>query len=203
MTQNLHIALSGGIASGKTYVSNKFSSLGVDIIDTDIIAHEIVLPGRSALEEITDNFGKSVLQKDGALNRKLMRKIVFEDSKKRLILESILHPKIQNEVKNKISSLNGPYQIIVVPLLTKSPILKQVNRILIIDCDEKKQLKRLIKRDGISTKLASQIMSSQSDRKERLSIADDIILNDDDFYSLDTQIINLHRCYLDLSKEDT
>jgi dephospho-CoA kinase len=203
MAQNLHIALSGGIASGKTYVSNKFSSLGVDIIDTDIIAHEMVLPGRSALEEITDNFGKSVLQKDGALNRKLMRKIVFEDSKKRLILESILHPKIQNEVKNKISSLNGPYQIIVVPLLTKSPILKQVNRILIIDCDEKKQLKRLIKRDGISTKLASQIMSSQSDRKERLSIADDIILNDDDFYSLDTQIINLHRCYLDLSKEDT
>ena len=203
MTQNLHIALSGGIASGKTYVSNKFSSLGVDIIDTDIIAHEIVLPGRSALEEITDNFGKSVLQKDGALNRKLMRKIVFEDSKKRLILESILHPKIQNEVKNKISSLNGPYQIIVVPLLTKSPILKQVNRILIIDCDEKKQLERLIKRDGISTKLASQIMSSQSDRKERLSIADDIILNDDDFDSLDTQIINLHRCYLDLSKEDT
>jgi dephospho-CoA kinase len=203
MAQNLHIALSGGIASGKTYVSNKFSSLGVDIIDTDIIAHEIVLPGRSALEEITDNFGKSVLQKDGALNRKLMRKIVFEDSKKRLILESILHPKIQNEVKNKISSLNGPYQIIVVPLLTKSPILKQVNRILIIDCDEKKQLERLIKRDGISTKLASQIMSSQSDRKERLSIADDIILNDDDFDSLDTQIINLHRCYLDLSKEDT
>lgn len=203
MTQNLHIALSGGIASGKTYVSNKFSSLGVDIIDTDIIAHEIVLPGRSALEEITDNFGKSVLQKDGALNRKLMRKIVFEDSKKRLILESILHPKIQNEVKNKISSLNGPYQIIVVPLLTKSPILKQVNRILIIDCDEKKQLKRLIKRDGISTKLASQIMSSQSDRKERLSIADDIILNDDDFDSLDAQIINLHRCYLDLSKEGT
>jgi dephospho-CoA kinase len=203
MAQNLHIALSGGIASGKTYVSNKFSSLGVDIIDTDIIAHEIVSPGRSALEEITDNFGKSVLQKDGALNRKLMRKIVFEDSKKRLILESILHPKIQNEVKNKISSLNGPYQIIVVPLLTKSPILKQVNRILIIDCDEKKQLERLIKRDGISTKLASQIMSSQSDRKERLSIADDIILNDDDFYSLDTQIINLHRCYLDLSKEDT
>ena len=203
MTQNLHIALSGGIASGKTYVSNKFSSLGVDIIDTDIIAHEIVLPGRSALEEITDNFGKSVLQKDGALNRKLMRKIVFEDSKKRLILESILHPKIQNEVKNKISSLNGPYQIIVVPLLTKSPILKQVNRILIIDCDEKKQLKRLIKRDGISTKLASQIISSQSDRKERLSIADDIILNDNDFDSLDTQIINLHRCYLDLSKEDT
>ena len=162
MTQNLHIALSGGIASGKTYVSNKFSSLGVDIIDTDIIAHEIVLPGRSALEEITDNFGKSVLQKDGALNRKLMRKIVFEDNKKRLILESILHPKIQSEVKNKISSLNGPYQIIVVPLLTKSPILKQVNRILIIDCDEKKQLKRLIKRDGISTKLASQIISSLS-----------------------------------------
>ena len=132
-----------------------------------------------------------------------MRKIVFEDSKKRLILESILHPKIQNEVKNKISSLDGPYQIIVVPLLTKSPILKQVNRILIIDCDEKKQLKRLIKRDGISTKLASQIMSSQSDRKERVSIADDIILNDDDFDSLDTQIINLHRCYLDLSKDDT
>ena len=87
MTQNLHIALSGGIASGKTYVSDKFSSLGADIIDTDIIAHEIVLPGRSALEEITDNFGKSVLQKDGALNRKLMRSIVFEDSKKRLILE--------------------------------------------------------------------------------------------------------------------
>ncbi|MAC91616.1 MAG: dephospho-CoA kinase [Woeseiaceae bacterium] len=193
----------GGIASGKTYVSNKFSSLGVDIIDTDIIAHEIVLPGRSALEEITVSFGKSVLQKDGALNRKLMRKIVFEDSKKRLLLESILHPKIQNEVKNKILSSSGPYQIIVVPLLTKSSILKQVNRVLIVDCDEKKQLKRLIKRDGISTKLASQIISSQSDRKERLSIADDIILNDSDFDSLDAQMINLYRYYLDLSREDT
>ena len=122
MKSNLYIGLSGGIASGKTIVSDEFSSLGADIIDTDIIARELIFPGSETLNEIISVFGENVIQDDGNLNRKLMRQIIFSEKDKKIILEKIMHPKIQNEVKLKIQSASGQYQIIVVPLLLQSPI---------------------------------------------------------------------------------
>ena len=196
MKNNLFIGLSGGIASGKTIVSDEFSSLGADIIDTDIIARELIFPGSETLDEIVSFFGEIVLLSDGDLDRKLMREIIFNEKDKKIALEKIMHPKIQNEVKLKIQSASGFYQIIVVPLLLQSPILNFIHRVLIIDCDEKLQIKRLIKRDNITEQLAKKIIRSQSKREERRSIADDIILNEGCIEEIKHQVKKLNDLYM-------
>ena len=199
MKSKLYIGLSGGIASGKSLVSDEFSLLGADIIDTDIIARELVFPGSKTLHEIVSNFGNDVLQADGNLNRKLMRQMIFNKADKRKTLERIMHPKIQNEVQSKILSSSGPYQIIVVPLLLKSPILSYIHRVLIIDCNEKTQIDRLKSRDNISEKLAKKMILSQSSRDERLAIADDIILNDGSLEKIKTEAKKLNDFYIKIS----
>jgi dephospho-CoA kinase len=199
MKSNLYIGLSGGIASGKTIVSDEFSSLGVDIIDTDIIARELIFPGSETLNEIVSIFGENVLQDDGNLNRKLMRQIIFNEKDKKITLEKIMHPRIQNEVKLKIQSVSGRYQIIVVPLLLQSPILDFVHRVLIIDCDEKIQINRLIKRDNITEELAKKMIENQSKREERLAIADDIILNEGRIEEIKHEVKKLNDFYIKIS----
>tara|TARA_B100000809_G_scaffold115819_1_gene113983 strand:- start:758 stop:1150 length:393 start_codon:yes stop_codon:yes gene_type:complete len=128
-----------------------------------------------------------------------MRKLVFEDPHKRQILEAIIHPEIQKKVTLKLLSSSGPYQIIVVPLLTTSPLRHQANKILVIDCDEETQINRLIKRDGGSLQLAKQIVASQAKRNERLAIADDVINNNCDFQKIIPQIKEIHKKYLRFS----
>ena len=199
MKSNLYIGLSGGIASGKTIVSDEFSSLGVDIIDTDIIAKKLIFPGSETLNEIVSVFGENVLQDDGNLNRKLMRQIIFSEKDKKITLEKIMHPKIQNEVKLKIQSASGRYQIIVVPLLLQSPILDFIHRVLIIDCDEKIQINRLIKRDNITEELAKKMIENQSKREERLAIADDIILNEGRIEEIKHEVKKLNDFYIKIS----
>ena len=199
MKSNLYIGLSGGIASGKTIVSDEFSSLGADIIDTDIIARELIFPGSETLNKIVSVFGENVLQDDGNLNRKLMRQIIFSEKDKKITLEKIMHPKIQNEVKLKIQSASGQYQIIVVPLLLQSPILDFVDRVLIIDCDEKIQINRLIKRDNISEELAKKMIENQSKREERLAIADDLILNEGRLEEIKLEVKKLNDFYIKIS----
>ena len=199
MKNNLYIGLSGGIASGKTIVSDEFSSLGADIIDTDIIARELIFPGSETLDEIVSFFGEIVLLSDGNLDRKLMREIIFNEKEKKITLEKIMHPKIQDEVKLKIQSASGCYQIIVVPLLHQSPILNFIHRVLIIDCNEKIQVKRLIKRDNITEQLAKKMIRSQSKREERQSIADDIILNEGSIEEVKHQVKKLNDFYMKIS----
>ena len=199
MKSNLYIGLSGGIASGKTIVSDEFSSLGADIIDTDIIARELIFPGSKTLNEIISVFGENVIQDDGNLNRKLMRQIIFSEKDKKITLEKIMHPKIQNEVKLKIQSASGQYQIIVVPLLLQSPILDFIHRVLIIDCDEKIQINRLIKRDNISEELAKKMIENQSKREERLAIADDVILNEGRIEEIKHEVKKLNDFYIKIS----
>ena len=196
---NLYIGLSGGIASGKTIVSDEFSSLGADIIDTDIIARELIFPGSETLNEIVSVFGENVLQDDGNLNRKLMRQIIFSEKDKKITLEKIMHPKIQNEVKLKIQSASGQYQIIVVPLLLQSPILDFVDRVLIIDCNEKIQINRLMNRDNISEELAKKMIENQSKREERLAIADDVILNEGCIEEIKHEVKKLNDFYIKIS----
>ncbi|HJL93440.1 MAG TPA: dephospho-CoA kinase [Woeseiaceae bacterium] len=196
---SFHVALTGGIASGKTMVSEAFKDLGADIIDTDKIAHMITETGNDALKEITLEFGKEFLREDGNLNRQLMRQTIFKDPSKRRLLESIIHPKIHYQVQRELSIASGIYQIIVVPLLTKSPLRNIVDRVLVVDCDEKTQIERLKERDGESEDFAKKIIASQSSRSERMAIADDIIINNQDFKETLVQIKRLNKKYIEIS----
>ena len=192
--------MTGGIASGKTTVSDMFAELGVPIIDTDVIARDVVAPGTPAIEEIRNRFGDAVIDESGNLLRSAMRKLVFLDNDARADLEAILHPRIGAEVQRLSASLQGAYQIIAVPLLVDSTLLQFVDRVLVVDCQEDKQIERLLKRDSGTTEEAKRILASQSSRETRLAIADDIIRNDSDLDHLHKQVIALHERYQRLSK---
>ena len=195
----LRIGLTGGIASGKTTVANQFAELGARIIDTDVIAREVVAPGQPALDEIRQEFGASVIDDDGALDRAAMRRLVFSDERQRRQLEAILHPRIRDEVLRQSESAGGPYQVIVVPLLVDSPLRDFVDRILVVDCDEETQIRRLLARDTGSVDQAQRILAAQSSRSERLAIADDVVDNDGDLDTTRDRVRKLHEIYLSLA----
>jgi dephospho-CoA kinase len=199
MGRPLRVALTGGIASGKSTVADLFSEYGVPIIDTDVIARQLVRPGEPALEEIRATFGDEVFDADGGLDRKSMREIVFSDPQRRKQLESILHPKIREAVVAQSESVNGPYQIIAVPLLVGSPIQEFIDRVLVVDCDEDTQLNRLLARDAESEDQARRILAAQASRQDRLAIADDVILNDEELTDTRGQVDALHSKYLILA----
>jgi dephospho-CoA kinase len=192
----LRIGLTGGIASGKSTVADMFADLGVPVIDTDIIAREVVQPGQPALEEIREAFGDGVIAADGALDRPAMRAIVFSDEDARRRLEAILHPRIGEATREQADAAGGEYQVIVVPLLVESALRAFVDRVLVVDCDEETQVARLLARDAESETQARRILAAQSSRDERLAIADDIVANDGDFDETREQVLTLHRYYL-------
>jgi dephospho-CoA kinase len=199
MDRPLRIALTGGIASGKSTVADLFSEYGIPIIDTDAIARELVQPGKPALDEIRSAFGDDVFDAEGRLDRKSMRKIVFSDPARRRELEAILHPRIRDGVVAQSEATNGPYQIIAVPLLVGSPIQQFMDRVLVVDCDEETQLSRLLARDAENEEQARRILAAQASREERLEIADHIISNDDGIGSTRSQVDALHSKYLILA----
>ena len=172
------VALTGGIASGKSTVADMFAHLGVPVIDTDIIAREVVQPGQPALDEIRERFGDEVIDATGKLDRTAMRKRIFSDERARLDLEAILHPRIGAETRRQVDAAPGPYQLIVVPLLVGSPLVQFVDRVLVVDCDEELQVERLLARDAETVEQARRILSTQASREARLAIADDVISND-------------------------
>lgn len=191
----LKIGLTGGIASGKTTVANMFAELGAPVIDTDIIAREVVMPGQPALDEILKRFGNEVIDENGNLDRAAMRKVIFSDENARRDLEALLHPRIGAETRRLSTEADGPYQIIVVPLLVGSPLRDFVDRVLVVDCDERRQIERLLARDAESVEQARRILAAQASRKDRLAIADDIISNDNNLGHLCEQVENLDRKY--------
>ena len=199
----LIIALTGGIGSGKTTVSEIFKSKNIPIIDTDIIARQIVEPDKPAYIEIIKIFDKEILNKDNSINRQALRKLIFSSTEKRLQLESILHPVIWQEVKSQLSSLTSPYCIIVVPLLfenlTKITAVK-FDRILVIDTEEEMQIKRSQKRDNSDIEVIKQIIKSQVSREIRTNAADDIILNTGNLDALNKKVDSLHQQYIKQSK---
>lgn len=199
----LRIGLTGGIASGKSTVADLFAELGVTIVDTDVIAREIVEPGKPAMDEIRDTFGTFVINEDGSLDRSRLRKIVFANDACRRQLESILHPRIRDAAFHQAALARGPYVIIVVPLLFESPMKDAMDRILVVDCSEETQLRRLTKRDHESEEQARRIIGAQASRTERLSIADDVIANDNDLASTGDAVRSLHNYYLSLPKRPT
>ena len=197
------IALTGGIGSGKTTVSEIFKSKDIPIIDTDIIARQIVEPGRPAYDQIIKEFGTGILKPNKKINREYLRKLIFSSEKNRLQIEKILHPLIWNEVALQISKLKSSYCIVVVPLLVENLQKdKQVkfDRILVIDTTEELQLKRSIQRDNSDETMIKKIMKNQVSRQARLDAADDVILNVDNLDYIRKNIESLHTQYIELSK---
>ena len=192
----LRIGLTGGIASGKSTVAGMFADLGVPVIDTDVIARDVVRPGQPALEEIREAFGAGVIAADGTLDRSAMRAIVFGDDAARRRLEAILHPKIREITIEQAETAGGAYQVIVVPLLVESSLRAFVDRVLVVDCDEEIQVVRLLERDTESEQQARKILAAQSTRDERLAIADDVIENEGGLGDAREQVRALHRSYL-------
>ena len=192
----LRIGLTGGIASGKSTVADMFTDLGVPVIDTDVIAREVVRPGKPALEEIREAFGDAVIAADGTLDRPAMRAIVFGDDAARRRLEALLHPRIGEATREQADAAGGEYQVIVVPLLVGSSLRTFVDRVLVVDCDEETQVSRLLARDAESEAQARRILATQSSRDERLAVADDVIANDGDLDETRQQVLALHRRYL-------
>jgi dephospho-CoA kinase len=199
--QPLRIGLTGGIASGKSTVAEMFADLGVPVIDTDIIAREVVQPGEPALNEICERFGSQVINTDGELDRDALRNLIFSDTVARHDLEAILHPRIGAETRRQSSAAAGPYQLIVVPLLTGSQLIQFVNKILVVDCDEDIQIQRLIARDAETIDQAQRILSAQANRKERLEIADDVIRNDQSLAATRAQVLALDATYRQESEQ--
>lgn len=192
----LRIGLTGGIASGKSTVAGMFADLGVPVIDTDVIAREVVSPGQPALAEIREAFGAGVIAADGTLDRAAMRSMVFGDAGARRRLEAILHPKIGKATRAQAEAAGGAYQVIVVPLLVESSLRGFVDRVLVVDCDERTQVARLLERDAESEEQARRILAAQSTRAERLAIADDVVSNDGSLDDTSEQVRALHRTYL-------
>jgi dephospho-CoA kinase len=202
-SEPLRIGLTGGIASGKSMIADMFAARGVPVIDTDVISREVVRPGAPALREIEQTFGSDLLIAGGELDRRRMRELIFADEQKRSALEGILHPRIRDEAARQSRSAGGAYQVIVVPLLVESPMQRWMDRILVVDCSEGTQLKRLLERDAGSEEQAQRMIAAQASRQDRLAIADDVIDNDGTRAEAESQVENLHRLYLDLAKTRT
>lgn len=194
------IGLTGGIASGKSAVADLFAELGVPIVDTDVIAREVVQPGQPALDEIRSRFGEHMIDSAGNLDRAALREAIFSDDRARLDLEAILHPRIGAETRRQAEAAEGAYQVIVVPLLTNSPLIRFVDRILVVDCDEATQLQRLLARDSESIDQARRILEAQASREDRLRIADDVIDNDRSLRDLRRAVTALDREYRRLAE---
>lgn len=197
----LIIGLTGGIGSGKTTVANIFGKLGVDIIDADIIAREVVAIGSPALKSIEQHFGKDFLLEDGQLNRKLLRARIFSDADAKQWLNSLLHPLIRHSIISQTDSAKSPYCLLVAPLLIENQLLKLVNRVLVIDVTEQTQIVRTTLRDSNSEKQVKAVMASQISRTERLAAADDVIDNNDSTLDeIESLVSKLDKKYLTLTK---
>ncbi len=170
------------------------------VVDTDVIARQVVAPGMPALDEIHAAFGAAVIANDGSLDRQEMRRIVFSDDEKRRQLEKILHPRIRESATQQANAAKGPYVIVVVPLLFESPMKESMDRILVVDCSEDTQLRRLTARDNEDADSARRIIATQASREERLSIADDVITNDGSLDDTRVAVAALHNFYLSLDR---
>lgn len=196
------VAITGGIASGKSEVTRRFQALGVAVADADLLARQLVEPGAPALAAIVERFGGSVLGGDGTLDRAALRLRVFDDVPARRDLESILHPRIREALRRSCEAADSPYAMAAIPLLAEGGGRRAypwLDQILVIDVPREMQLARLLRRDEIDQALAERMLAAQADRHARLAIADDLIENTGSLEVLDAQVRSLHQRYLALS----
>ena len=193
------IGVTGGIGSGKTTVCNLFHELfTIPVIDADIIAKDVVKKNQPALQAIVAEFGEDILTHSGELDRPKVKKLVFSHPAKRKILEKIVHPEVRNEMRLQISRVNKSYCLLSVPLIAESTDKSIFDRILVVDCDEKIQMARVMSRDRLANETVVAIMRAQASREDRLVIADDVIINNGPTSQLNEQVQLLHETYLDL-----
>ena len=201
MTRPLRIGLTGGIASGKSTVSQRFLELGVAVIDADVTARTVVELGTPGLARVAERFGPGVLTPAGELNRAALRALIFSDLEQRKALDAILHPLIRAEMERLAGGASGPYLVLAVPLLIESGAARErVDRILVVDVDEAIQLERVLARDGSSPEQARAILASQAPRAARLAAADDVLPNSATVAQLRQAVDELHARYLKLAQ---
>jgi len=194
------IALTGGIACGKSTVSRLFEALGARLIDTDQIARDVVAPPSPVLQALIARFGSAILAPDGTLNRAQLRQLIFSDEAARKDLEALMHPAIRAATAAQSRSAGGPYQLIAVPLLLETGTQGDYDRVLVIECDPEVQLRRLMMRDALPAPAACRMIAAQADAAARRAIAHDVIRNDGDVAALAPQVQALHQQYLALSR---
>jgi dephospho-CoA kinase len=194
-TTPLLIALTGGIASGKTAVAELFAKLDVPVLDTDQIARDVVAPGMPALGQLVAEFGPEILDAQGGLDRARMRERVFSEPAQRRKLEAITHPAIRAELARRSAAGGGDYQIHVIPLLVETGRAEAYDRVLVVDCPVAAQIERLVARDGTSRERAEEILAAQASREERLNAAHDVIENTGTLEDLERFVQTLHRNY--------
>jgi dephospho-CoA kinase len=199
MALPLRIGLTGGIASGKSTVEQRFTELGIAVINADEASRAVVAPGQPGLAAVAERFGDSVLTAAGELDRRALRTIVFADERKRRELESILHPLIRADMERRAAHAKGPYLVLSIPLLiegrSRDRGAARVDRILVIDADESAQLQRLMSRDSIGIDEARAIIASQASRADRLRAADDVLENSGSVPELRQAVDRLHAEY--------
>jgi dephospho-CoA kinase len=199
MGRRLRVGLTGGIASGKSIVAQRFAELGVPVIDADVAARDVVAPGTPGFAQVIERFGAGVVAENGALDRRALRQLIFNDLGARQDLEAILHPLIREAMERSVDAAAGPYVVMAIPLLVESGSRGRVDRILVVDADEAVQLQRVQARDGGSLDQARAILASQAGRAARLAAADDVLLNSGTVTDLRQAVDRLHERYLRLA----
>jgi dephospho-CoA kinase len=200
MRRRLRIGLTGGIASGKSTVAQRFMDLGVPVIDADVAARAVVAPGKPGLAEVIKRFGGGVVAVNGELDRRALRDLIFSDPGSRRDLEAILHPLIRADMEQSAETAVGPYVVMAIPLLVEGGSRDHVDRILLVDVDEVVQLHRVMARDACSLEQARAILASQASRSARLAMAADVLLNTGTVTDLRQAVDRLHEQYLRLAE---
>ena len=193
------VGLTGGIGSGKTIASDRFEELGVKVVDADIASRVVVEIGKPALSSIEGQFGSDVISDDGSLNRAKLREIIFKDDEAKSWLESLLHPLIGQHILDEIASATSRYVILVSPLLFETTQFQMCNRTLLIDVPKDIQILRTAKRDKVPESQVEKIIASQMDRDQKISKADDVIVNDGEIGDLISKIDKIHQRYIELA----
>lgn len=194
------VALTGGIASGKTTVANLFHHhFAIDIVDADIIARQVVAIGTPGLEQITQHFGPAILNRDGSLNRAELRQRIFSQPEEKNWLEALLHPLIRLQMQTALQQTTSAYALLVVPLLVENHLESMADRVLVVDVDENTQIQRTMQRDNVAAEQAKNILAAQATRQQRLAIADDVIENNVNSEQLLLLVTKLHQKYLAIS----
>jgi dephospho-CoA kinase len=195
------IGLTGGIGSGKSAAANFFQNEGVTVIDADDLAREAIEINTPGYKSIVDYFGSRIIDANGLIDRASLRKEVFDDDEKKKVLESIIHPLVRDLMTERITMAQSSYSIVMVPLIFETNSMSNYNRILVIDCDPSLQLERATARDNNSKDQIQKIIDTQCSREERLSIANDVIPNNDSLNDLKTRSLIMHKFYLDLTQK--
>ena len=196
----LIIGLTGGIGSGKSVASDKFKSLGIVVVDADVASRTVVEPGKPALKEIQDHFGSGIITAEGKLDRNKLREIIATDSEKRKWLESVLHPKIGEQITKEISESTSVYTLFVAPLLLETNSQEMCSRVVVVDVPKDVQIQRTAKRDKVSSNQVEQMVAAQMKREKRLEKADDVLLNNGTIEDLEKQVEELHKKYIQMAE---